>query len=46
MLITSIFGFVVRKINFDKIDSVKLILAKIDFKSTWFMFGYSHAKVS
>jgi hypothetical protein len=26
------FGFAVRKIDFDKIDFVKLILAKIDFK--------------
>jgi hypothetical protein len=24
------FGFVVRKINFDRIDSIKLILTKID----------------
>jgi hypothetical protein len=38
------FGFAVRKINFDRIDFVKLILAEIDFKLKWFMF--IHAKVS
>jgi hypothetical protein len=30
----------VRKIDFDRIDSVKLILAKTDFKLKWFMFEY------
>jgi hypothetical protein len=34
------------RIYFDRIDSVKLILAKIDFKLKWFMFGYIHVKVS
>jgi hypothetical protein len=29
-----------------RIDSEKLILAKIDSKLKWFMFGYIHAKVS
>jgi hypothetical protein len=29
-----------------KIDFVKLILIKIDFKLKWFMFGYIHVKVS
>jgi hypothetical protein len=33
------FGLTVRKIDFDWIDFVKLILAKIDFKLKWFMFG-------
>jgi hypothetical protein len=28
----------VRKIGFDRINSVKLIMAKIDFKLKWFMF--------
>jgi hypothetical protein len=40
------FGSVVRKIDFGTIDSVKLILAKIDLKIKWFMFGFIHAKVS
>jgi hypothetical protein len=40
------FGLTVRKIDFDWIDFVKLILAKIDFKLKWFMFRYIHAKVS
>jgi hypothetical protein len=40
------FGYAVRKIDFDKIDIVKLILIKIDFKIKWFMFGYIDAKVS
>jgi hypothetical protein len=40
------FGFAVRKIDFDRINSVKLILAKINFKLNWFMFGYINAKVS
>jgi hypothetical protein len=31
------FGFAVRKINFDRIDFVKLILTEIDFKLKWFM---------
>jgi hypothetical protein len=39
-------GFVVRKIDFDRIDSIKLILDKIDFKLKWFMFGYINAKMS
>jgi hypothetical protein len=40
------FGSAVTKIVFDRIDSVKLILTKIDFKLKWFMYGYIHAKVS
>jgi hypothetical protein len=43
---TCMFGSVVTRIDFDRIDSVKLILDKIDFKLKWFMFGYIHAKVS
>jgi hypothetical protein len=39
------FGFAVRKIGFDIIDSVKLILTKNDFNLKWFMFGYIHTKV-
>jgi hypothetical protein len=39
-------GSAVTRIDFDRIDSVKLILTKIDFKLKWFMFGYIHAKVS
>jgi hypothetical protein len=34
------FSLAVRKIDFDGIDSVKLIMTKIDFKIKWFMFGY------
>jgi hypothetical protein len=40
------FSFAVRKIDFDKIDFVKLILVKIDFKLKWFMFGYIYIKIS
>ena len=40
------FGYVVTRIDYDRIDYVKLILAKIDFKLKWFMFEYIHAKVS
>jgi hypothetical protein len=40
------FGFEVRKIDFDRIDSIKFILAKIDFKLKWFIFRYIRAKVS
>ena len=40
------FGSAVTRIDFDRIDSVKLILAKIDFKLKLFMFGYIHVKVS
>ena len=40
------FDSAVTRIDFDRIDSVKLILAKIDFKLKWFMFGYIHVKVS
>jgi hypothetical protein len=40
------FDFASSKIDFDRIDSVKLILAKIDFKLKWFMFEYIHVKVS
>jgi hypothetical protein len=29
------FGAAVTRIDFDKIDSVKLVLAKIDFKLKW-----------
>jgi hypothetical protein len=32
------FGFAVTGIDFDRIDFVELILAKIDFKLKWFMF--------
>jgi hypothetical protein len=39
------FGFAAKKIDFDRIDSVKLILVKIDFKLKLFMFGYIHAKL-
>jgi hypothetical protein len=46
MSIKCIFGSAVMKIDFDKIDYVKLILTKIDFKLKWFMFGYIHVKVS
>jgi hypothetical protein len=40
------FDFAVSKIYFGRIDSVKLIIAKIDLMIKWFMFGYIHAKVS
>jgi hypothetical protein len=40
------FGSAITRINFDRIDSVKLILVKIDFKLKWFMFGYIYVKVS
>jgi hypothetical protein len=40
------FGFAVRKIDFDRIDSIKLILAKIYFKLKWFIFRYIRAKMS
>jgi hypothetical protein len=40
------FGSAVTRINFDRIDSVNLILAKIGFKLEWFMSGYIHVKVS
>jgi hypothetical protein len=40
------FGSAVIRIDIDRIDSVKLILPKIDFKLKWFMFGYINAKVS
>jgi hypothetical protein len=40
------FGSAVMIIYFDRIDSVKLILAKNDFKLKWGMFEYIHAKVS
>jgi hypothetical protein len=40
------FSFAVRKIDFDKIDFVKLILVKIDFKLKWFMFVYIYIKIS
>jgi hypothetical protein len=40
------FGSAVTTIDFDKIDFVKLILAKIDSKLKWFMFEYIHVKVS
>jgi hypothetical protein len=40
------FSSAVTRIDFDRIDFVKLILVKIDFKLKWFMFGYIHAKVS
>jgi hypothetical protein len=39
-------GSVPMRINFDKIDFLKWILAKIDFKLKLFMFGYIHVKVS
>jgi hypothetical protein len=31
------FVFAVRKFDFDRVDYVKLILAKINFKLKWFM---------
>jgi hypothetical protein len=34
-----------KKINSGIIDFVKLILAKIDLKLNWFMFGYIYVKV-
>jgi hypothetical protein len=40
------FDFAIKKIDFDRINSVKLIPAKIDFKLKWFIFGYIHTKVS
>jgi hypothetical protein len=40
------FSFEVRKIDFNRIDSVKLILVKIDFKLKQFMFGYIYVKKS
>jgi hypothetical protein len=40
------FGSPVRKIDFGRTDSVKLIHAKIDLKIKWFMFVYIHAKMS
>ena len=40
------FGSAMTRIDFDRIDSVKLILTKIDFKLKCFMFGYIHVKVS
>jgi hypothetical protein len=39
------FGSAVKKINSGIIDFVKLILAKIDLKLNWFMFGYIYVKV-
>jgi hypothetical protein len=38
----------VKKIDFELIDFVKLILAKTGLKLNvkWFMFGYIHVKVS
>jgi hypothetical protein len=44
--ISCMFGSAVTIIDFDRIDSVKLILVKIDFKLKWFMFGYIYVKVS
>jgi hypothetical protein len=35
-----------KKLIFDIIDYVKLILTKIYFKLKWFMFGYIHAKMN
>jgi hypothetical protein len=40
------FGSAVTIIDFNKIDSVKLIMTKIDFKLKWFMFAYIYAKMS
>jgi hypothetical protein len=40
------FGSVVRKIVYGRIDFVKLILVKIDLKIKWFMFELIDAKVS
>jgi hypothetical protein len=40
------FGSAITRIDFDKIDYVKFILVKIDFKVKWFIFGYINAKVS
>jgi hypothetical protein len=41
-----IFVYALTRIDFDRIDYVKLILVKIDFKLKWFIFGYINAKVS
>jgi hypothetical protein len=40
------FGSAVIKIDFGRIDFVKLILAKIDLKIKRIMFGYIYAKMN
>jgi hypothetical protein len=45
-MITCMFGSAARKNDFSRIDSVKLIMAKIELKIKWSMFGYIHIKVS
>jgi hypothetical protein len=47
-IINSHYFFLQRNANdyFDIIDSVKLIMAKIDFNLKWFMFRYIDAKVN
>jgi hypothetical protein len=40
------FGSTMKKVNFDRIDYVKLILIKFDLKIKWFMVRYIHAKVN
>jgi hypothetical protein len=40
------FGFASSKIDFERINFVKLILVKIDFKLKWFIFGYIYVKMS
>jgi hypothetical protein len=40
------FGSTVTRIDFNRIDYVKVILIKIDFKLKWFMLWYIHAKVN
>jgi hypothetical protein len=41
-----IFGSALARIDFDRIDYVKLVLVKIDFKLKWFIFEYINVKVS
>jgi hypothetical protein len=40
------FDFAVGKVEFGRIDSKNLIVAKIDLKIKWFMFENIHAKVN
>ena len=40
------FSSVVRKIDFEWIDSIKLIMTKSELKVKWFVFGYIRVKVS
>jgi len=34
-----VFGWTATKIDFERIDYVKLILVKSEFRVKWFMFG-------